>query len=48
MSKRRINGIMLQGPGINMNARQHPSVLPDSSINFNYYVDKAQIVSTLT
>ncbi len=43
MTKRRINfGIMLQGPGVNMNAWKHPSVPADSSINFNYYVEKAR------
>ena len=43
MSKRRINfGLMLQGPGINVNAWKHPSVPADASINFNYYVDKAR------
>ncbi|MFL6622573.1 MAG: LLM class flavin-dependent oxidoreductase [Sulfurifustaceae bacterium] len=44
MSKRRINfGVMLQGPGINMNAWRHPSVPADASINFNYYVEKARV-----
>jgi FMN-dependent oxidoreductase (nitrilotriacetate monooxygenase family) len=44
MTKRRINfGVMLQGSGVNMNAWKHPSVPADSSINFNYYVEKARI-----
>jgi FMN-dependent oxidoreductase (nitrilotriacetate monooxygenase family) len=43
MMKRRINfGLMLQGPGINMNAWKHPSVPADASINFGYYVEKAR------
>ena len=43
MSKRRINfGVMLQGPGVNMNAWKHRSVPADASINFGFYVDRAR------
>lgn len=43
MAKRRINfGVMLQGPGINMNAWKHPSVPADASINFDFYIDRAR------
>lgn len=43
MNKRRINfGVMLQGPGCNVNAWKHPSVPADASINFDFYVDRAR------
>jgi FMN-dependent oxidoreductase (nitrilotriacetate monooxygenase family) len=43
MSKRRISfGVMLQGPGINMNAWKHPSVPTDASINFDFYQERAR------
>lgn len=43
MNKRRINfGVMLQGPGINVNAWRHPSVPADASSSFNYYVEKSR------
>jgi FMN-dependent oxidoreductase (nitrilotriacetate monooxygenase family) len=34
-------GIMLQGPGGHMNAWKHPSVPPDASTNFQFFVDTA-------
>lgn len=42
MSKRIPFGIMLQGPGGHMNAWKHPSVPPDASVNFDYYVRTAK------
>ena len=42
MSKRIHFGIMLQGPGGHMNAWKHPSVPPDASVNFDYYVRTAR------
>lgn len=43
MSKRRIRfGVMLQGPGVNMNAWKHPSVPVDASLNFDFYVERAR------
>ncbi|MDR3473610.1 MAG: LLM class flavin-dependent oxidoreductase [Devosia sp.] len=42
MSKRIPFGIMLQGPGGHMNAWKHPSVPPDASVNFDYYVRTAR------
>lgn len=43
MSKRQITfGVMLQGPGGHMNAWKHPSVPPDASINFGFYLDNAR------
>jgi FMN-dependent oxidoreductase (nitrilotriacetate monooxygenase family) len=41
--KQRIHfGVMLQGPGVNMNAWKHPSVPVDASLNFDFYVDRAR------
>ncbi len=43
MSKRQITfGVMLQGPGGHMNAWKHPSVPPDASVNFGFYLDNAR------
>lgn len=42
-NKRKINfGVLIQGPGANMNAWKHPSVPPDASVNFDFYVDRAR------
>ena len=43
MKAKRIHfGVMLQGAGVNMNAWRHPSVPPDASINFDFYVERAR------
>jgi FMN-dependent oxidoreductase (nitrilotriacetate monooxygenase family) len=43
MKKKRIHfGVLIQGHGANMNAWKHPSVPPDASINFDFYVDRAR------
>ncbi|MEI2387594.1 LLM class flavin-dependent oxidoreductase [Breoghania sp. JC706] len=43
MSSKRIHfGVMLQGAGVNMNAWRHPSVPPNASINFDFYVERAR------
>ncbi|PEH81533.1 LLM class flavin-dependent oxidoreductase [Burkholderia gladioli] len=42
-NKRKINfGVLIQGPGANMNAWKHPSVPPDASVNFDFYVDRTR------
>ncbi|WP_186096113.1 LLM class flavin-dependent oxidoreductase [Burkholderia gladioli] len=42
-NQRKINfGVLIQGPGANMNAWKHPSVPPDASVNFDFYVDRAR------
>lgn len=43
MTKKHINfGVLIQGPGANMNAWKHPSVPPDASVNFDFYVDRTR------
>lgn len=43
MSQRSIPfGLMLQGPGGHMNSWRHPSVPPDASVNFGYYLRTTQ------
>ena len=43
MSGRKIKfGLALQGPGANRNAWRHPSVPPDASVNFRFYVECAR------
>jgi FMN-dependent oxidoreductase (nitrilotriacetate monooxygenase family) len=43
MTNKKINfGVVLQGPGANRNAWRHPTVPPDASVNFNFYVDCAR------
>ncbi len=43
MSQRSIPfGLMLQGPGGHMNSWKHPSVPPDASVNFGYYLRTTQ------
>jgi FMN-dependent oxidoreductase (nitrilotriacetate monooxygenase family) len=43
MFNKKINfGVLLQGPGANRNAWKHPSVPPDASVKFSFYVDCAR------
>ncbi|MES2937610.1 MAG: LLM class flavin-dependent oxidoreductase [Pseudomonadota bacterium] len=43
MASKKMNfGVLLQGPGANRNAWRHPSVPPDASVDFNFYVDRAR------
>lgn len=43
MVNKKINfGVLLQGPGANRNAWKHPSVPPDASVKFDFYVDCAR------
>lgn len=43
MANRKIHfGVLLQGPGANRNAWRHPSVPPDASVRFGFYVDRAR------
>ncbi|ABC36193.1 putative monooxygenase moxC [Burkholderia thailandensis USAMRU Malaysia  len=43
MTRKHIHfGVLIQGAGANMNAWKHPSVPPDASINFDFYVDRAR------
>lgn len=35
-------GVALQGPGAHRNAWRHPSVPADASVNFSFYVERAQ------
>ncbi|MGS0977890.1 LLM class flavin-dependent oxidoreductase [Burkholderia glumae] len=43
MQNKRIHlGVLIQGPGANMNAWKHPSVPPDASVNFEFYAERAR------